>query len=57
MFVKYVNAQPLEEPNYMFLLFQHGWSALMFASRYGKTEIVKYLIEAEASLDLQTQVN
>ena len=28
----------------------------MFASRYGHTEIVKYLIEAKASLDLQMQV-
>ena len=36
--------------------FQNGWSALMLASRYGRTEIVKYLIEAKASLDLQMQV-
>ena len=28
----------------------------MLASRYGHTEIVKYLIEAKASLDLQIQV-
>ena len=28
----------------------------MFASENGHTEIVKYLIEAKASLDLQTQV-
>ena len=28
----------------------------MLASRYGHTEIVKYLIEAKASLDLQKQV-
>ena len=28
----------------------------MLASRYGRTEIVKYLIEAKATLDLQMQV-
>ena len=28
----------------------------MLASRYGHTEIVKYLIEAKASLDLQEEV-
>ena len=28
----------------------------MLASRYGHTEIAKYLIEAKASVDLQTQV-
>ena len=36
--------------------FQDGWSALMLASLFGHTEIVKYLIEAKASLDLQKQV-
>ena len=36
--------------------FQDGWSALMLASRYGHTEIVKYLIEAKALLDLQEEV-
>ena len=36
--------------------FQEGDSALMLASHYGHTEIVKYLIEAKASLDLQKQV-
>ena len=36
--------------------FQDGWSALMMASCNGHTEIVKYLIEAKASLDLQKQV-
>ena len=36
--------------------FQDGWSALMLASRNGHKEIVKYLIEANASLDLQKKV-
>ena len=36
--------------------FQDGWSALVLASRYGHAEIVKYLIEAKALLDLQKQV-
>ena len=42
--------------NSMLILFQGGWSAVMLASQNGNTEIVKYLIEAKASLDLQTQV-
>ena len=41
----------------MFILsFQNGGSALMVASQNGHKEIVKYLIEAKASLDLKTQV-
>ena len=36
--------------------FQDGWSALMSASKEGHTEIAKYLIEAKASVDVQTQV-
>ena len=40
----------------MFFSFQDGWSALMLASHDGHTEIVKYLIEAKASLDLQEEV-
>ena len=38
------------------LLFQDGASALILASQNGHSEIVKYLIEAKASLDLQRQV-
>ena len=38
------------------LLFQDGSSALMLASTNGHTDIVKYLIEARASLDLQQEV-
>ena len=40
----------------LLLFFQHGLSALMWASRNGYTEIVKYLVEAEASLNLQLWV-
>ena len=36
--------------------FQDGLSALMLASRNGHTDIVKHLIGAEASLDLQGKV-
>ena len=36
--------------------FKNGWSALMLASSNGHTKIVKYLIEAKASLDLQEKV-
>ena len=36
--------------------FQYGSSALMLASGNGHTEIVKYLTEAKASLDLQQKV-
>ena len=36
--------------------FQDGSSALMLASGIGHTEIVKYLIDAKASLDLQQKV-
>ena len=36
--------------------FQDGSSALMLASRDGHTEIVKYIIEAKALLDLQEKV-
>ena len=36
--------------------FQDGCSALMLASRDDHTEIVKYLIEANASPDLQKEV-
>ena len=38
------------------LMFQYGASALMVASEKGHSEIVKYLIKAKASLDLQLQV-
>ena len=36
--------------------FQEGRSALILASNKVRVEIIKYLIEAKASLDLQTQV-
>ena len=36
--------------------FQDGLSALMLALHNGHTETAKYLIEAKASVDLQTQV-
>ena len=35
------------------LLFQAGASGLIMVSQNGHLEIVKYLIEAKASLDLQ----
>ena len=38
------------------LSLQHGESALMLASEKGYTEIVKHLVEAKVSLDLQTRV-
>ncbi len=38
------------------LLLQDGWTALMFASQNGHTEVVKFLIEANASVDIQNQV-
>ena len=41
----------------LLLSLQHGYSALMLASWNGYTEIVKHLVEAKASLDLQTWVS
>ena len=35
---------------------QVGWSALMLASVNGHTEVVKCLIEANSSVDLQLEV-
>ena len=40
----------------LMLSFQDGLTALMPASALGDSEIVKFLIEANASLDLQRQV-
>ena len=40
----------------LILLFKGGWNAVMLATANGHTEIVKYLIEENASLDLQTRV-
>ena len=37
-------------------LFQDGFSALMIASEHVHTDIVKHLILAKASVDLQAQV-
>ena len=41
----------------LLLSLQDGLTALMLASKNGHTEIVKYLVDSEASLDLQTQVD
>ena len=41
----------------LFLSLQYGESALMLASEKGHTEIVKHLIDAKASLDLQSEVS
>ena len=41
----------------LLLSLQDGKSALMWASQNGHTEIVKHLVEAKASLDLQSQVS
>ena len=41
---------------FIVLIFQRGSSAVILASQNGHTEIVKYLIEGNASLDLQTKV-
>ena len=52
----------LLRPNYLheiipfFFSIQDGESALMLASGNGHTEIAKYLIEANASVNLQKQV-
>ena len=39
------------------LSLQDGDSALMLASMEGHTEIVKYLVDSKAELDLQEQVD
>ena len=41
----------------LLLSLQYGWSALLLASEKGYTEIVKHLVEANASLDLQAMVS
>ena len=41
----------------LLLSLQYGESALMLASINGHTEIVKHLVEAKASLDLQSRVS
>ena len=41
----------------LLLSLQYGESALMLASRKGHTEIVKHLVDAKASLDLQSRVS
>ena len=48
---------PLNNFMLIILLFQGGWTALMLGSYDGHKEIVKYLIKAKVSLDLQTQVH
>ena len=42
---------------YVTLVSQYDKSALMLASENGYTEIVKHLVEAQASLDLQSEVS
>ena len=39
------------------LLLQDGWTALHFACRNGRTEIVKYLLTNGASLSAANKVN
>ena len=41
----------------LLLSLQNDKSALMLASENGCTDIVKHLIEAQASLDLQSEVS
>ena len=41
----------------LLLSLQDGESALMLASQKGHTEIVKHLVEAKASLHLQSEVS
>ena len=41
----------------LLLSIQDGLTALMLASKNGHIEIVKYLVESEALIDLQTQVD
>ena len=43
--------------SYYFSVLQDGRTALMLASQNGHTEVVKCLIEAKASPDLQAKVN
>ena len=38
-------------------IIQYGWTALMWASYGGHTEVVKVLVEAKADLNIATQVN
>ena len=40
----------------LLLSLQDGWSALMLALQWEHTDIVKYLVESKATLDLQEQV-
>ena len=41
----------------MSVITQDGDSPLMMAARYGRTEVVSLLVNAEAALDLQDMVN
>ena len=36
---------------------QHGWSALLFASQNGHSEVVRMLLSAGANVDLQNKVS
>ena len=41
----------------LLLSLKDGESALMLASQRGHTDIVKYLVDSKASLDLQSKVD
>ena len=41
---------------HMSVITQDGWSALMFAAREGKTEVVVELVKAGANVDMQDNV-
>ena len=41
---------------HMSVITQYGWSALMYAARGGRTEVVVELVKAEANLNLQNIV-
>ena len=42
---------------HMSVITQYGWSALILAARWGRTEVVSLLVKAGAALDLQDKVN
>ena len=41
---------------HMSVITQEGWSALTFAAREGKTEVVVELVKAGANVDMQDKV-
>ena len=42
---------------HMSVITQNGYSALMMAARWGRTEVVSLLLEAKANTDLQNKVH